>query len=196
MSDDSISMGTSVGIDLDLIVLKKWYRPSAWERIQYDDPLDPPPPPPDPTYTVTNNAQGIFHIGTVTVTSASHVTSLPVHIRITCADGTTLLGTRYGNEPATPTTAYAGNNFSSYDNYDYGEAQVQPYSYPRPRNRRERLALAKMGFPLPESIRKIARTIQADSDEEWNTKFWDLILRPKVVKERDIRPRGVTRKGR
>jgi hypothetical protein len=138
-------------------MLARWKKPSAWDRLNQDDPLAPLKGEwvPDPACNTTASGTVTLHLPDSVVMNLGNPTAVD-HF-----------GTSYmlGNQPPPEPQGTI----------------VGPLPYAR--NRHERRILASLGDKLRETVKKVEKKIGkrygTKSVEAWNAAFWELVTLPK-----------------
>lgn len=144
----------------------KWVKPSAWDRIKQDEPLD------ELKSEFVPDLAAIPTTVVITMSSTCTATSNFIHAQIGFTNTEPrLLGAFERAQNQGMTTAFGLNyGFRSLEN-EYRE-------FPYARNTRERRILESLGKKLPETIRKAARALGApDGSAEWNHRFFKFVSR-------------------
>jgi hypothetical protein len=167
----------------------KWYEKlTLWDRISFDDPLDPPAREEKP-YVVSNldangNLNVTFRPGAVT--SANSVFSY--NYRQWRGQGKSFIGIDFSAAEIRIAAQYPGMfpSINRVFNPPRKAAKPRPLDKgrPVPRNRRENRILLRLGARVETLVSKLEEDLGARSEasslEAWDAHFWEHVSRPKL----------------
>jgi hypothetical protein len=169
----------------------KWYEKlTLWDRISFDDPLDPPAREEKP-YVVSNldaNGNLNFTFRPGAVTSANSVFSY--NYRQGRGQGKSFIGIDFSAAEIRIAAQYPGMfpEINRLLNPPKKAAKPKPLDTgrPVPRNRRESRILLRLGTRVEALMPKLEKDIgarcEASSLETWDAHFWEHVSRPKLKK--------------
>ena len=169
MADDPKHFNTSQAM---VVPLGHYERPTAWDRLLQEEPLDIVPEKFVPAVTSTPAEV------TITVAGGGFASNIQAGTVLTIEDAIArgnymVMGRRMGM------TSYAMAEMAAYATYVNGNQPLSgtPQRPPWPRNRRERHILASLSRErLVEIAKKVDKSVGVYgqcSDTRWNVAFWE-----------------------
>ena len=174
------------------IVLGHWKKPSAWDRVKQDEPLDPVEGSFEPTVPTASTGPILITItgSQQTSFSSDYITRLVTQsgTEVWSNFGPGTQGTNFNRQPGEVSTAY-----------DYGNLPtVAPLNCPYATNRQERKILEALGDKLPAAIERAVKIIgkPEGGPAEWNRKFFEFVSRGPQWRDRPRERSGHARRHR
>ena len=186
------------------VTLGYWKRPTAWDRVIQDEPLNTPKS--EFVSTVVTNTTAANPITINTATSFNH-TVTPILVDAGVEDHLKLIIRHMRNGVVEDDHLYILNRSSNDtgitqglhrsatapwqpDGFHHGLGlNIEPIYrfpavFPYPRTSKERRVLKILGDRLPETIKKAAKVLGPnDGSAEWNHRFFEFVSRVRVRNE-------------